>query len=49
MIRAGGWGGGWVKKIKKNFRQEIINKKIYIPTDFGQKKKKYAHGGSVQV
>ena len=29
MIRVGGWGGGWVKKIKKNFRQEIINKKIY--------------------
>ena len=28
-------GGG--AKVKKNFPQEIINKNIYIPTDFGQK------------
>ena len=40
-------GGVDGAKVKKKFPRKIINKKIYIPADLGQKK--YAQGGSVQV
>ena len=50
MIRGGGGDGqgGGSKKSKKNFPQEIINKKIYS-YGFWPKEKKYAQGESVQV